>query len=88
MNLYIRFYGTVQGVGFRATTECFARELSISGTVKNMADGSVEIYAQGPNANVDAFLSRLQNHFKRYLQRVDIRPLEVATPFTDFRIIF
>jgi len=42
--------GHVQGVFFRASTKRRARELGVSGWVKNLADGSVEVVAEGPDA--------------------------------------
>ncbi len=45
--LNLRVYGRVQGVGFRAYVFNRARELGLAGFVKNMADGTVFIDAQG-----------------------------------------
>lgn len=39
--------GRVQGVFFRAGTEAVARDLGLAGWVKNCADGTVEIHAEG-----------------------------------------
>ena len=41
--------GRVQGVFYRASTEEKGRELGLTGTVKNLPSGSVEIYATGSN---------------------------------------
>ncbi len=54
-----RITGRVQGVFFRAFTEETARELGLQGTVKNVADGSVEAHARGPVDKLDAFEGRL-----------------------------
>ena len=43
----IKVYGMVQGVFFRATTRDVARKLGLKGIVRNLADGSVEIIAEG-----------------------------------------
>jgi acylphosphatase len=45
--------GRVQGVGFRYGTLQEARQRGLSGWVRNLADGSVEVVAQGPAAAVD-----------------------------------
>lgn len=41
--------GRVQGVGFRAWTERRARELGLSGWVRNLRDGTVEAVFHGPD---------------------------------------
>lgn len=47
-------YGTVQGVGFRYFTWCKATKLGLTGTVRNQADGSVAIVAEGEEAKIHA----------------------------------
>ncbi len=49
--------GRVQGVSFRASTAAEARRLGIVGWVKNRADGSVELEAEGPEDRVAALLA-------------------------------
>ncbi len=41
-------WGVVQGVFFRANTVEKARSLNLSGWVRNLSDGSVEVVAEGP----------------------------------------
>ena len=49
--------GRVQGVSFRASTEAEARRLGVSGWVRNLTDGRVEIWAEGPVEEVEALVS-------------------------------
>lgn len=59
----IIFRGRVQGVFFRATTQQLARALGLSGWVRNLADGSVEMEVQGTPAQVEELLAALQQHY-------------------------
>ena len=52
--------GRVQGVGFRWWTRREATGLGLRGTVRNLADGSVEVHEAGPADTVAAFLLTLQ----------------------------
>lgn len=49
--------GRVQGVSYRASTVDEARRLGLVGWVKNRADGSVELEAEGPPDRIDALLA-------------------------------
>lgn len=55
----VRITGRVQGVFFRAWTQQQARELGVSGWVRNAEDGSVEAHLEGDEAAVKALVQRL-----------------------------
>lgn len=48
--------GIVQGVGFRYSTLYQARHLGLTGYVRNMADGSVEVVAEGEKEKIEKLL--------------------------------
>ncbi len=52
--IYVR--GHVQGVGFRWNAAIEARNLGITGFVKNLSDGSVYIEAEGYREQVEAYV--------------------------------
>jgi len=52
--------GRVQGVGFRYFTQAEARQLDLTGWVKNEYDGTVTFFAQGPADRVEQFLVRIK----------------------------
>jgi acylphosphatase len=49
-----RVFGRVQGVYFRHSTRMEAERLGIRGIARNLPDGSVEVFAQGETAAVQA----------------------------------
>lgn len=53
--------GRVQGVWFRGSTQAEALRLGLVGHAKNLADGSVEVLAQGENSAVDELLTWLKH---------------------------
>lgn len=59
------FKGRVQGVGFRYRAQNAASMYSVTGWVKNLYDGSVEMEAQGIEEDIDKVILALQN--SRYI---------------------
>jgi acylphosphatase len=54
------FYsGRVQGVGFRATVRHVSRGYDVTGTVRNVPDGRVELVAEGMKEELKAFLEAI-----------------------------
>jgi acylphosphatase len=52
------FYsGRVQGVGFRVTIRQLACGYDVTGMVRNLPDGRVEVIAEGTRAELEAFLT-------------------------------
>ncbi len=54
--IHAKVTGRVQGVFYRASTMDTARALGLTGWVKNMMDGSVELEAQGPDDKVEKLI--------------------------------
>ena len=52
--------GSVQGVGFRATTFDQARRLGLAGWVRNRVDGTVEVLAEGAEPKLNLFVAYLR----------------------------
>ncbi len=84
--LRILVIGRVQGVGFRACVRRIAAEMNIRGTVMNLKDGRVQIYATGEPVVLEKFISMLYG-CPRALVR-DIHTSEINLhAFEDFSII-
>ena len=56
---HYRFYGRVQGVGFRYRAQYAASMLGLTGWVCNLYDGSVELEAQGDPAALDRLVDTI-----------------------------
>ena len=54
--VHIVVHGSVQGVFFRASTQSQASEHSLTGWVRNLPDGTVEIHAEGEKESLDRFI--------------------------------
>jgi acylphosphatase len=52
----VHYAGRVQGVGFRATVRHIACGYDVTGFVRNLPDGRVELIAEGAKSELEAFL--------------------------------
>jgi len=59
--LHARVRGIVQGVGFRYFTRESAARLELTGWVRNIPDGSVELIAEGPRDRLESLLEALND---------------------------
>lgn len=67
------FEGRVQGVGFRYQTVGVAKGFEVTGTVKNLPDGRVHIYAEGEEAEVLAFQREVASELECFIRDSEIR---------------
>lgn len=74
--LRLRFVGQVQGVGFRWTSMGVARELGLTGWVRNELDGSVTAEIQGSADHVGAFFSQMLEAYRRHPIRYTVEERE------------
>jgi acylphosphatase len=67
----LNYAGRVQGVGFRQTTAEIARRHPVTGFVRNLADGTVELVAVGTEQAVRGFLADVRTRFERNIRGVN-----------------
>jgi acylphosphatase len=84
----MRVRGRVQGVAYRAYAAAEARRLDLTGTVRNLPDGSVELVAAGPREAVE----RLAEWCRRgppaaRVESVELDWHEVPARFAAFSIV-
>lgn len=85
---HVLFSGTVQGVGFRYTTQRFARELKITGWVKNLSDGRVEMMAEGPRERLENLIYKLDKYYEGKITHKDLDWLDARNQFQDFVVTY
>ena len=84
----VYYAGDVQGVGFRATASALARRHpAVRGWVRNLADGRVELLADGPEPAVEAFLADVRDRMAGHIETEDDFDREPADTPVGFRIV-
>lgn len=80
--------GEVQGVGYRITAYLNATRLGITGSVKNLSNDNVEVFAQGDEKVIDNFKKYLKiGSSMSYVSEIDEDILD-KSEFKDFQIIY
>jgi acylphosphatase len=86
--LHMVVRGRVQGVYFRASAQREARRLGVCGWVRNRADGSLEIVAEGEEAAVrDLHGWAQKGPSAARVDKVDTRWRSYVGEYSDFRIL-
>jgi acylphosphatase len=83
------FYeGHVQGVGFRYTVKRIANGFEVVGTVRNLPDGRVELYAAGDREEVEAFVEAIEeSELKSHIRGVERHIVEPKPGTRGFQIV-
>lgn len=59
MKAHLIVHGVIQGVGYRSLVKRIADKCGIKGAVKNLPDGSVEVFAEGDNSTMNDFINSI-----------------------------
>lgn len=82
------FRGTVQGVGFRYTTRRLAAARSACGFVRNLADGTVELVAEGPRHEVASLLGEVERAMAGHVSAMDVTWSKSCDELAGFEVRF
>jgi acylphosphatase len=80
------FSGHVQGVGFRYSVLETAREFEVAGYVSNLADGRVQLEAEGSESEIGRFLEAVQEKMHGYIRKMDRSGRRRLAQFSGFVI--
>ncbi len=86
--LKILYAGRVQGVGFRYTVKQVVAGYEVTGTVRNLPDGRVELIAEGTKAELEAFQVGIrESGLGHFIEHEDATWSEAANVFRGFEIV-
>ena len=82
---HILFEGRVQGVGFRWRASLTAQRLVLTGWVRNLSDGRVEMEVQGKQTTIGALLAELQRDSYIRIRAIESQEISVVEGESKFR---
>jgi acylphosphatase len=89
IEIHATIKGNVQGVGFRATARRLATRLGVMGTVRNLIDGGVEIYALGKKSAVQELINGLSSpDGPGKVSAIFSEEVNPKHQYVDFKILF
>lgn len=84
----ILYAGQVQGVGFRYTAKSVATGFEVTGAVRNLPDGQVELLAEGTREELEAFRQAVREAgLEHFIRNEDVRWSEAQGSFRGFEIV-
>jgi acylphosphatase len=82
----VHFSGNVQGVGFRWTTQRIAGGYNVTGYVKNLPDGRVELVVEGESEPVDRMIEEVEQAMGRHIRNTQVDRSQASGQFSRFGI--
>jgi acylphosphatase len=82
-----QYSGRVQGVGFRYTVRTLTHGFEVTGTVRNLEDGRVELLVEGAKEELEAFLDAIrQSDVGQFIRQEQACWSEAKNEFCGFEI--
>ncbi len=83
----VQFSGKVQGVGFRAAVAKIARDFPVTGWVKNLPDGRVQMVVEGTDENIKKFRQAIRDRWKDNIEKEQDEEREATGKFKSFEVM-
>jgi acylphosphatase len=77
----------VQGVGFRATAVSIAHNHAVTGWVRNLPEGRVQLLVEGTETEVQRFLQEVRDRMQGYIEQEQIEERPATGKFTAFQVV-
>jgi acylphosphatase len=85
--MHIYYSGQVQGVGFRYTVKATASGYDVTGTIRNLPDGRVELVAEGSREELEAFRQGIRDAgMDHFIRKEEIAWNQAINEFRGFEI--
>ena len=82
----IYFSGHVQGVGFRYTAQNIAENFDVSGYVRNLPDGRVELVMEGADEEIGHMLEQIQEQMGSFIRNSTSEQSPATGEFSEFSV--
>jgi acylphosphatase len=83
----VAYAGRVQGVGFRATAVSLARRYPVTGWVRNLPDGRVQLLAEGEADAVERFLQQVRDYWGDDIEEERRQEQPVSGRHAGFQVV-
>ena len=85
--VHMIIHGIVQGVFFRANAKNVAERLGLKGYARNMANGCVEVVAEGPEQKIKELIEFCKKGPRAArVDKVDVHIEEASNEFDNFKV--
>ncbi len=84
----VLYSGRVQGVGFRYTARRIAQQHAVTGFVRNLDDGRVELVAEGTKGAIDGALAEVAEAMTGYIRDTQVAAIPVSGKYASFDVAF
>jgi acylphosphatase len=85
--MHVLYSGHVQGVGFRYTVKSVAAGFELTGSVRNLSDGRVEMLAEGVREELKAFLQAIRDSgLDHFIEKEEVSWSEAQNAYRGFEI--
>ena len=86
--MQVTYSGQVQGVGFRYTVKSVATGFDLTGSVRNLPGGEVELLAEGSKDELEAFRQAIrESGLDHFIRQEDMSWQEASSEFRGFEIV-
>ena len=86
--MQVLYSGQVQGVGFRYSVKSVATGFDVTGSIRNLPGGGVELIAEGAKDELEAFRQAIrESGLDHFIRHEDVSWQEASSEFRGFEIV-